>query len=416
MSKISGLLEKRWSVPAAAAAAFVILFTRRPDAILNPQFWAEDGRNWYADAYNHGLFYSLSTPEAGYYQTFSRLVANFAQIFPLSFGPAIFIFFAVAVQVAVVIFILSPRFGRVIPSAKWRVAAAAIYLISPHSAEVFVNVTNSQWHLAFLCFLIILAPKSTGRLWRIFDITVFAVSAVSGPVCILLLPIIAIKYFYCRENELLLPGLLLFAGAAVQLYGLSTHVRPIQADLGADLPTFIRIASRHFFGSPIIGGRGYRLIEKTGSAELWIALVISIVGFAMVAYAFFRSKIELRLFIIFSALIAAAALYSPAVTAAPGQWLFIADHDTALRYWFIPGLGLFAVLAYLSRNAAVNWIKYAATALLALSLIGILLDWKQQGFENMNFQRYAAEFEQMPSGTEFSIPINPNWEMKLTKK
>lgn len=415
MPNASDLFERKWNLAAAAAAALVLLFCRRPDAFIRPQFWAEDGRNWYADAYNHGLFYSLASPEAGYYQTFSRLVANFAQMFPLSFGPTIFNTFAICLQVIVVLFILSPRFRAVIPSVKWRIAAAAVYLVTPHSAEVFVNVTNSQWHLAFLCFLIILAPKSQGRFGRIFDLCVFAVSAVSGPVCILLMPIIFLKYFYRREKELLLPGALLLAGAAVQLYGLFTHVRPIQHDLGADLPTFIRIASRHFFGSVVIGGRGYRLIEKSGPAEVWIALLVAIAGFSLVAYAFVRSNVELRLFIIFAGLIAAAALYSPAVTAAPGQWIFIADHDTALRYWFIPGLAFFSVLAFLAANA-VGRIKYLAAGLLVLSLIGILLDLRQPGLENKNFRHYAAEFDHVPAGTEFAIPINPNWEMKLTKK
>src|SRR5438552_16115464 len=36
-------------------AAFLIVFSRRPDAILNAQFFAEDGPRWYADAYQFGV-------------------------------------------------------------------------------------------------------------------------------------------------------------------------------------------------------------------------------------------------------------------------------------------------------------------------------------------------------------------------
>ena len=35
--------------------AVALIIVRRPDAILNVQFWAEDGVLWYASAYNLGL-------------------------------------------------------------------------------------------------------------------------------------------------------------------------------------------------------------------------------------------------------------------------------------------------------------------------------------------------------------------------
>ena len=35
-------------------AAFLMIFSRRPDAILHAQFFAEDGKAWYADAYQFG--------------------------------------------------------------------------------------------------------------------------------------------------------------------------------------------------------------------------------------------------------------------------------------------------------------------------------------------------------------------------
>jgi hypothetical protein len=36
-------------------AALIIIFLRRPDAILNPQFWAEDGAVFYAHTYHKGI-------------------------------------------------------------------------------------------------------------------------------------------------------------------------------------------------------------------------------------------------------------------------------------------------------------------------------------------------------------------------
>jgi hypothetical protein len=118
---------------ASSALSFLILFSRRPDVITNPQFWAEDGRVWYADAYNHGLMYSLLTPEAGYFQTISRIVAVFAQVFPLAYAPLVFNLAAIFVKLIVVNFLLSSRFSRLIPDLRYRILIACIYLALPHS-------------------------------------------------------------------------------------------------------------------------------------------------------------------------------------------------------------------------------------------------------------------------------------------
>src|SRR2546426_117604 len=68
------------------ALAFAAVVSRRPDAISNPQFWAEDGQVWYAEAHARGLR-SLLSPYAGYFQTLPRVVAVAAQILPLTWAP-----------------------------------------------------------------------------------------------------------------------------------------------------------------------------------------------------------------------------------------------------------------------------------------------------------------------------------------
>ena len=71
---------------------------RRPDALLNAQFWAEDGAFWYADAYNAGPWISLFQPENGYFQTISRLVAGISLLFPLRDAPLFFNVAAITIQ------------------------------------------------------------------------------------------------------------------------------------------------------------------------------------------------------------------------------------------------------------------------------------------------------------------------------
>ncbi|MCV5941529.1 glucosyl transferase, partial [Escherichia coli] len=89
-------------------------------------------------------------PEAGYFQTFSRLTAIASLSVPLAYAPLFFYLTAIAVQISVAGFIASERLSDLLPDKKWRLALAFGYLAMPHSWEIYANVTNSQWHLALL--------------------------------------------------------------------------------------------------------------------------------------------------------------------------------------------------------------------------------------------------------------------------
>jgi hypothetical protein len=59
--------------------------------------------------------------------------------------------------------------------------------------------------------------------------------------------------------------------------------------------------------------------------------------------------------------------------------------------------------------------RYAALAVLLFLPVGICRDWRYKPFIDMNFQDAATAFAGAPPGTTISIPINPNWHMRLTK-
>ena len=63
--------------------------------------------------------------------------------------------------------------------------------------------------------------------------------------------------------------------------------------------------------------------------------------------------------------------------------------------------------------------RYAALAILLLSPIGVLRDWRYKPFVDFNFAKYVAIFEQAAPGTKVVIPTNPiwtNWTMELVKR
>src|SRR6185437_16127052 len=93
---------------------FLIIFSRRPDAILNAQFWAEEGQRWYADAYHFGIRCLLVPDElGGYFHSVSRLSALTALIFPFSMAPLVMNLFAIAIQILPASIFLSSRFSNI---------------------------------------------------------------------------------------------------------------------------------------------------------------------------------------------------------------------------------------------------------------------------------------------------------------
>lgn len=408
---------RRWLFYLSSSSiAFLIIFSRRPDAVLNAQFWAEDGKVWYADAYNHGAIYSFFTPVAGYYQTISRLVAVVSQAFPLSFAPLIFNLAAISCKILVVNFLLSSRFSKLIPSVFVRALIAFFYLALPHSNETHANLTNAQWHLALLSFLIIAAAPSEKTLWKIFDVAIISISALSGPLCLLLLPVAAIKWLKTRESWTIVLIVILAVGSLIQISSLLTTQRPSEQPLGATFSLFLKIVGGHLFVNSIAGDRSYSRIINWSLWNEVTAFFVNLFGFGLAVYAFIKANLELRLFIIFSFMIVSGALISPAITNQMPQWAAMWTPGTGSRYWLIPIFCCFVSLLYMARNAELPFIRYVSISLLVLSLSGIASDWKYPRFQNLEFQKYAAEFESAPSGQEVSIPINPDWDMRLIKK
>jgi len=241
-------------------SAFSIIVLRRPDAILNPQFWAEDGALWYANAYNDGIR-SVMISHNGYLQTISRLVAAIAQFLPFEWAPLIFNVVAIFIQILPVNFLLSSRFCALIPNLYNRIFLSILYLALPNSWEIHANLTNAQWHLALLVFMVIVAEPVNRPLWRCFDTGVVLLSGLSGPFAILLAPIAAIRVWLDRERWFIFLFLLVSASAVVQtLCLLLAWQTRSQMFLGATPELLVKILSGQvFLGALIIHGWSHLL-------------------------------------------------------------------------------------------------------------------------------------------------------------
>jgi hypothetical protein len=416
-----------WFQLAVFAAALLVIVSRRPDAILNAQFYAEDGVVHYRDAYYFG-WHSLFQPYGGYFQLVPRLAGLFAQLFPFAIAPLVMNLIAIAIQISPVGCFLSSRFSRV--KFGTRLLASAIYLALPNSFEINATLTNVQSHLVLLACLLILADPARTRIWQAFDATVLVLTSLSSPMGILLLPVAALKWWNTGSTWSAAGFGFLVPGSLLQTFTVLFHWHSREAPhyaftgqpiinggaLGANFHYLDAILGRQVFLSSFLGLKTQDWLLHLGHAAA-LETVATFIGLCILIYGLRYAPIELRLFILYAGAVLALALLNP-LAGPPDhpQWYWLSQPGCGNRYYFLPMLAFLATLVWMAfckvKPRALRWLSMA---LLLLLPIGIYQDWHYPPFLDLRFQQFAKTFEKAPSGARVMVPINPGWWMELTK-
>ncbi len=392
------------------AAAVVI--SRRPDAVTNPQFFAEDGL-WYSQAYNSGALDTLLWPYAGYLQVLPRLVASISLAFPLAVAPALFAWVAIAIQVLPVGFLASDRLADVIPRRSVRLAVAAIYLALPGTAELDANLTNAQWHLAILLAMILVARRATRVAGASFDVVAVVVGGLSGPFSVFLAPFAIIVAWRRRSTSQYLISGLLCATAAATL-GVLVKVGPserigiegITPELGLRA---LAVLGERVFLLPLIGSReAVHLEVLLGPAVMLVVLAGGVVGMWI---ALRQVREEIRLLLVFSYVVAIGSL-----VVVDYELPAILDGGGA-RYWLIPMLGWMVAVLAIATARHPRWVRAGAVLLLVVfCAYGVPHDWLYPAMPNQHFGRFVQSFDSTPRGASLRFSENPSgWGFVLTK-
>lgn len=419
MKRFSQFYKTKYFQILFAIFAFLVVYFRRTEIILDPQFWAEDGAAWFANAYNLGALKSLFLVQDGYFQTLSRIVAIIAMLFPIIKAPLVFNLSALIVQILPAIFFLSSRFEKLISNFNIRILLVLLYLFLPNTAEVSGNITNAQWFLALLAFMVLIAKSSDRKSWKIFDFLVLLLAGLSGPFSILLLPIAFFIWFYKRKKYYFQNFIIIFSTAAVQVFGIfyldgGERIAAIP-DLSVKL--FFSIFARQVVWGSLIGVNGYIWILNNISWYFMFFAFSTFLALVLIVYALFKSSFELKLFIIFSLLIFISSLISPTGLPKDHELEFLSRLTTGMRYWMIPMCSFLVTLVWgLSRKNHII-IKVISVMFLTTAIYGAVVDFHHLKFVDYQFRSEIEKFEDLPSGHQMFIPINPyGWEMELIKR
>jgi hypothetical protein len=409
-------VNRRNVIFVSIALSAVAVAWRRPDAFLLPQFWAEDAI-WYPSAYSNGIG-SIFSPAAGYLLIFPRLVSVLAVQLPLVAGPALFNLAGLIVEVAPVPFLLSRRFDRLIPSLAVRILLCALYVALPNSSDLDVNLTNTQWHLALLAFLVLAAEPPGSRIEWTVDIVALVLTSLTGPFALLLLPVAGVIAIRHRSRKDLVVLGILAVGAVAQLAVIATIGAPQRhfAPVGWQPLLELRVLAGQVLVGATLGLNQYKVVydQPYWQGNVW-PVVIAVAGLASGLYAAFRGPLVLKLFLLFAGLSFAAVFVGK--QNGPDAATVYEIPGLGGRYYFLPMLAWLSVVVWMALTRGAP-IRVVGVLLLAATIfVAVPGDWVYPAYVHTGFYKAARSFEAAPSGTRQVFTINPpGWDLTLTKR
>ncbi len=142
---------------AFAIVIFLILWLRRPDSLLNAQFWAEDGGVFFREQILFGFWGTLTRPYSGYLHVIPRIIAALMCQLPVRWVPLGFNAGTLLLESISCSAFFWPCYRRLIASDSLRAVCclcAAASIVA--GSELIGTLSNVQWYLCILSLLLIL--------------------------------------------------------------------------------------------------------------------------------------------------------------------------------------------------------------------------------------------------------------------
>lgn len=180
----------------ASGLCLLALFIRCRDAFVLPQFYAEEGKYFFADAYNDG-WRSLAYTANGYFHLFPRLLANLliSLRVPYVLIPTVFVYACLPVY-GLLWWLIFTRLRLPLGA---RALLVLTTVLVPIGNEIFMNQTNIQWVMALFPAVLYCGEEARSRVGRASDAVVLSLSLFTGPQALLLAPVFLADAFLHRE-------------------------------------------------------------------------------------------------------------------------------------------------------------------------------------------------------------------------
>lgn len=374
----------------------VTLCFRKFEAIINPQFWAEDGTVFFVDAYNQGVE-CIFNAYAGYLHTYPRLTSIIASYFPIEIAPYIYNGSSILLIVFIVRFILSNNLHL-----RNKLFICLFLCALPHSNEVIINLTNTNWWLAIFLGLFFFLKKDS-KISAGYKI-LFIVACLSGPFAIILFPLYIL---HLRRNLLDKNSVFIiffsFLGLVISLAFLISNPSSIEnrKSFFAIINVFLEVLlTRNYF---------FLDFENNFLDKIQIILINLII-----IYSFFILRFKNSLPYLYFFIFAISVVFAACIKASDHNYLdMLVIYPLGDRYMWV--LNASYLLLILSLPITGNK-RTLSIILILISFISQnkFFTHKELAFQQFNWYDFTSELQK---NNYVKIPINPiGWFIELGNK
>lgn len=388
-------LRAWWQDPRLTWWLFVflaaLLALRKPDALLTPQFWAEDGSVFLIENDQLGPA-AFFTPYMGYLHTIPRLVAWLsARLLDPAWWPACYNFAAFAIWLAVIARTFSPRLS--LPHKPW---LALLVFVGPQTGEILFNLTNVQWIAAFVLVQQAIIARPLTRAQHLGDLALLALIGLTGPFVVAVLPLFVWRWWRDRRADNLAALALTTACAATQAWLIHRAAITFEHQHAPfHLFNTLAVLSRRLLIWPALG--------PTAAHDLPVVITV-VLGTALVTMLFVRALRPHPRRLVRLQLFAALALLMIAgfIRMRPDTW---SADDLAFsdRYFFLPRV-LFAWLIVLEIDADSPPVAWTARIVAVFMSVVHLQHYQLPAPPDYH---WAANCDPVRRGVPARIPILP---------
>ena len=387
----------------ATAICVAALYLKQPQAFLLPQFYAEDGVKYFANAYNEG-WTSLFYTSGGYFHLFPRLLANLCLALgvPLHDIPAVFAFSCLPMYFILWLKIFTRL--RFAPEAKFFLALTTVLV--PLGNEIFMNQTNIQWVMALIP-VVLFCGDAPQRPWsRALDYVLLILCLFTGPYMIFYLPVftlVTLRERMMAERRTFL--LITLVATAISVFSLM-QFGTLDRILGETRVTwygFVQLVFRSYY-FPILSA-------WTDDAPEWIVIAgAAIVPVILYAIGLRVVRSGNRFALVAFAL--GVPLFASTFVSYGRHPLLPSPFAHAIRNFYLPMVLLLWSLIAITKF---DWRRLTAwTMVFCWFAIQIALIPEPRDMPDRRWEVYA---ERLKSGEAMRVPITPaGWTMDLKER
>ncbi|MEO5571039.1 MAG: hypothetical protein ABIT08_16360 [Bacteroidia bacterium] len=399
------VLKNRVLFFSSLMLSWAVVYFRRPDAFTNPQFWGEEGKYFFADAYHSG-FSSLFNKCNGYFQLFPRLIACLVKSLqiPPEYIPALYNYTWLLVFTGLLVYV----WQRLKAGTVKKFFISLSLIIIPLQSEIIMNLTNVQWIFAPFLVIIFSSPqKIKTNKWFWADLLIVFFTGLTGPGCTVLIPLF-IFLLYKQKNIIFQnrKQIILFTVAIgtgiVQVISLFNYG---SVDRTEGAFTLLNTGFLKFFFYQYAFLLAGEFILNVPAITM---IICSIVFLLLIVYLFLKIYKQRNVFG-FIALTTGLLFWLASAISYRHDPGFLDPYYNGVRNFYLPSVTFIWTLIYISSMQKQAIILFAC--LMILFFIETILFVGRTRFSDLHWKTYSA---QIHAAKNLKIPINPpGWYIEI---